>query len=275
MEKEKLKEVALYLKQFRNNIEYTSPEFPGMHTMVNGGAAYPIIASALRSKETGIAVVYGKNMDSATAAGILKKYVEKASGKILLVPINSERSTDIKKRKFPLDISLVIVLMDEDTRKIDIENRLYKPFPILYLSTSFEEKDMKDAEMLVYGEKNYTLCSMMTIILNSTHMVDKTWFKREIMTINAFMIIYSNQDGQIYGENEYLLYEGISVEESMGILGVIITGDFYSDLLHINKEMSKYRKYKGEKFFSLFPNDVCETSVNILRGTTPAQGKRV
>ena len=263
MDKEKIKEIALHLNQFENNIEYTSPKFPGMHTLFNGGVVYPIIASILKGKETGIAVVYGRNIDSAMAAGFMKKYIEKINGKVLLIPINAERSVDISKRKFPLDISLVIVLMDEDTKKIEIENRVYKPFPIIYLSTSLIEKDMKNTELLVYSEKNYTLSSIMTIILNTMDTVDKTWFKREIMPMNAYMIIYSNQDGQIYGENEYLLYEGISVKEPIKLLNIAITGDFYQDLLNIDKEIGKYKKYKGERYFVLFPDRVCETAIKI------------
>ena len=75
MDKEKQKKTLENLTHFERNIEYSAPKFPGVYTMENGGVAFPILASALRTKTEGFAVVYGRNADSAIAAGMLKKSI--------------------------------------------------------------------------------------------------------------------------------------------------------------------------------------------------------
>lgn len=256
MDKEKLKKTLENLTHFERNIEYSAPKFPGVYTMENGGVAFPILASALRTKTEGFAVVYGRNVDSAIAAGMLKKYAEHLNAKAVLIQINSERSTFVTKRKFPLDISLVIVLVDKDTEIAVIENRKVKPFPIIYISTNGEGIVDKSNSMTVSGKNQYTLSSMTTILLNAINMVPHEWFVREIMSLNAVMIIYGHKHKEIYGENEYLLYYGLKQKESLKVLDTEITGDLEKDLKTIEKYVRKFNRFRGERLFYHFPNKV-------------------
>lgn len=258
MDKEKQDEIIASLKQFEKNIEYFSPKFPGIHTLESGGIAYPIILEALQKKEDKIAIVYGKDVDSAMAAGMFKKYAEHINNNVILVPANTSRTTEISRRKFPMGVSLVIVMMDTDTEKMAIVNRRYKPFPVIYISAEGRREDTENASITVCGNLKYTLSSMTTIILRSMNLTDEKWFKREIMTLNAITLLYYHQKKEIYGENEYLLYHGLKVDESLQILDIVITGDFREDIAVIDKYVKRFNRYRGERLFTQLPDKVSE-----------------